>query len=784
MFETQTQASGIHIKIDLEKIDYPSDGNQPSQFYVTATNVSREFAQLQIRVYPKDYSDSDYHQWYHLQPLVTAKKPPGAKTEFTVEVINSPILGFEGIIPLVVHVFSPENPKLFAKQEIHLQVHQPKQLIELDIQATEQIEKKDKNGKKTIFFTHFPDRENEIKVKVRNLRQKAIDVDLSFEIAPTGTALDRKVLETWNVKFKKTAGKISQLKIAPHGVEIDWILLSFPELLQTEENYTLQITATPKSEGESLQEVCSFNIHCKGRIKLHLLEEKQVKLNITQKLFNLFHFPAKIEKELEIENLTSLKRKIELTIDKKYKNISFRFELNPVDIDRGETEKVKVISEFPPDCRPWFRPKLLKFEIAAKLQPPQPNILVNPDPPILHLDLKPRFLLPLLLLLGLVYLGFTFPKGHTDIVNSVSTLDPKNQIFSGSNDRTIRQWHAQSFWGKIFPFNASKKAISEKETQFKIRTIEAISDSDLGKVIVAAGLEEGNIQVWNLTHFKPTLQWSKNTQDSILDLQFMNVKDRSYLFSAHGSGWVRQWDVTHSHNDATQQIYLTNGAIYTITPIFATSGRDRDLMAIGGQSNTLAFWDLETQRVYVLEPEDLKTLKAQEDRDDLSPFVGKDKYITHVAATDNRLVVADNQGYIQVWDVGELRQCIQRSAQPLPSLPPAGKNYYQFSCSNRALQWIDRHSHGGQPVRSVAIAKHRQCYYLASVGDDGQVLLQSFSSQSKRPKSQTIAQSNTQFNTVNLTFDPDRNEPLIVTGDDDSRVQLYHPSLKYNADCR
>lgn len=63
-------------------------------------------------------------------------------------------------------------------------------------------------------------------------------------------------------------------------------------------------------------------------------------------------------------------------------------------------------------------------------------------------------------------------------------------------------------------------------------------DNDL----VAAGLENGEIQLWNLTgHRSMKDQMSYQRDDRVFALAF--TQDSRRLFSGHGSGWVLQWDV-------------------------------------------------------------------------------------------------------------------------------------------------------------------------------------------------------------------------------------------------
>lgn len=743
---------GIKIDVDAEKVEYPGH-NGSSQFKVTATNTSREFAMLQVRVSPKDYPNSQSHHWYTVEPVVTAKKPPGSKTEFTVEIIESPIPGIEETIPLSIRVFSVENSNLYARQEIYLTVSQAHQSIEMDILDVEN---------RSILF---PDRENKIPIRIRNLRQHEIEVNLTFK--------SPEVPEEWDVEFEN-----SKVKIPGNQAKTHFLVLSLPEASETKAGtqHEFAIIAAPE-EGEFIQKKGLLVVAPQGSIELSC-DRKNQSISDCQKVE---HNQYRFEYPIEIKNNTNLHQTVDLSCNEK----NLDFNLNPIHLERGTSKTVRAIAKIGKHQRPWLIPKLLDFEVRAKVRSPQDNITLNRNELPLTIKLEPNWwqtlILFFLLLAAFPLYQYFFSKTHQDAVNSVRIVDSGSRVLSGSRDNAIFQWHVNSFPERLINVNSLKyrgEVASPTQTKSGVRVIRERSKSGAREVVVAAGLENGNIQLWTVGTGENTPQWSiasqdSERQDSVFDLQFM--RDARYLFSAHGSGWVRQWDLEQIQRENTQpqkKTYLDGIAIYALGITKSQSGND--LLAIGGQFNTLAFWDWEIDRVYRLQPDSSQQIQQSKSEGDFLPIFGKRQYITSIAANDDRLVTADTQGYIKVWNMEELRRCMQSASF-------SG----EFSCSDAALQWQNRQGHGGKPVRSVALVQHRQCYYLASAGDDGQVVLWSFSPQTDKPKQDIIAHfANTRLNAVDLALNSDRHEALIASDGDRNRVRLYHHPMNSHADCQ
>ena len=149
--------------------------------------------------------------------------------------------------------------------------------------------------------------------------------------------------------------------------------------------------------------------------------------------------------------------------------------------------------------------------------------------------------------------------------------------------------------------------------------------------------------------------------------------------------------------------------------------------------------------------------------------------------------MSDNKGYITLWNVNQVRQCISDYELENDNKPNVNQNGAilrpaNVNCNNGILdQWSDGHS--GSPVRSVSLTQ--EGCYLASAGDDGRVLLWILQKRGMRQieESKVLARySGVKLNTV----DAESREELILVASDARkfRVNLYRENrMDINADC-
>ena len=767
--------SGIRLKIDRELIKHPDSHHPTSQFQVWATNITQDWVMMQIKVYAKGYPQSD--DWYSVHPRVSAKEPPGNTIHFTVNVIEPPILGIQGEIPLVVEVFSVENKHIVARQDVTLSVTDSQSYIELFFEGNPIV---------------FAGQQNIVPVRVFNLSSKPLDVKLECQKGKNTT-------KSWKIDWENP-----NIKLLGKENTIENLCVAFPDSELTpagcSEDYQCQLIAQPKI-GKPVSETCQFSVAPQGQIEFKSPDkEKTIRENVKSENDRYI-----FEYSLELTNRANDSQEIELSLENEGDRSDveeFEFDPNPIFLERGESKTVRATAKVKKNQQGWLIPKILEFEVFAQLKSPPSQISLNRNSIVLILNLGSKWRLSLLLLLfGLFAVPlyqYFFPKRHRDTVNSVSIIDSGSRVLSGSSDREIWQWHVNSTPERFLNPNAlgyRSQVASKKQTASAVRVIRERATSGAREVVVAAGLANGNIQLWNLAGLEKESQWSLNASDSVFDLQFL--QDADYLLSAHGSGFVRQWKLDPTQRNNTQpqkQIYLEGIAVYALG--ITQNPQGNTLVAMGGQFNTLAFWDWENDRVYTLDPEYLQTVQKNRSQSDFLPIFGSRDYITSIAANDEHLVTADDRGYIKVWDMAVLRQCMRENAKPFRSVkfsedskvtsPEYRYRKTEFSCTDEALAW--QTPEPGLPVRSVAIAAHpqnRQCFYLASTGDDGRVMLRAFSQTADTPKEQTVAGfGDTRLNTVDLILNPEKNEALIASDGDGNRVRLHYHPLPSHADCQ
>ena len=255
---------------------------------------------------------------------------------------------------------------------------------------------------------------------------------------------------------------------------------------------------------------------------------------------------------------------------------------------------------------------------------------------------------------------------------------------------------------------------------------------------VAVGLENGEIQIWDLLSpdQQPSRSFSYRRDDRVMDLAF--TKDSQFLFSAHGSGLLLQWPIgltTELVNvNQPQRLQELDFAIYDL----AFVGPQEKTIAIAGRYNQLVLWDWERDRLQAV------------------PYQagGQDEYITSLATAEEKpflLATADDRGYISLWN---LQGCVQNQ---------------EVSC-----QILERwQATESQPIRSLALTDDG-CY-LASTGDDGQVSLWSLQRSGERSTqslgAQAIVQLRSALNSLDLMAI--KSDLIIVTGGDDYQVRLH-----------
>jgi WD40 repeat protein len=401
----------------------------------------------------------------------------------------------------------------------------------------------------------------------------------------------------------------------------------------------------------------------------------------------------------------------------------------------------------------------------------------------------------ILLLLSLPLLLLRPYVGHTDRVNSVHFLGDK-QIFSGSEDCTIRRWditvkdqlfRSQDTYG-IKPEGQLEMELPElcrgQDNQFKTKGTLAYANDAVQAIVsfqnkqnndfwVAAGLlDTGMIQLYNVFNNDktcPPLKDPNSDVDRVLAL-VLN-RNATTLYSGHGSNKIRVWQRNETGcfdlDPKIGSLSLGEQEVYEIRALALS--RDDNQIVSAGSGERLLVWD------------DLANLDANLSGSGPSPTIAPDRQI--LASLDDLdpiqniwdiaflpdssiLATANSNGYIILWDSskcapfqGELFRCDDH-------------DYWQ------AIK------DGDASFRSVRSLKFSQDgRYLVSGGDDGRVMLWPIDPDHKLEriegipsKGQVIFEGNQPISSVDLL---ETNAGLfIASGSQDHRVRLHHEVLE------
>jgi WD40 repeat protein len=701
----------ISINVSAQVLKF-RPGGPPASFEVTVNNDSDRFASFQLEVIPAGSEPDPGFHWYTLSPEVSSKKPPGDSTKFFVTITDSPVPGFVGMMNLTVRVFSLEL-RDEERQVLRLYVQEGTgtQPLKLDLPVKK--------------FQVVPGEQVEIPVRVFNPNQQTTDVILScLDIEPSWL---RQGTEQY---FQLDPGE------------------------QTEVRFSCQ---PPAAIAQSPCQVYSFTVearHYKGAITrdngtLEVLPTGYVDFSCTPKRRTIPPEGSKrlrrqtrpVTYELSFENASNLDSSVSVQVHGKDSQKCL-FEVIPPEIDLrpGETSQaVLVVRKKRP--RWGIREKLL-LDVTATLSDGRVDLRNDTQTVELHvLPIIPFWLqvLGALLLLLLLFLLLRPFEGHTAAVNSVRFNGVASSVVSGSADQTIRTWNVRG--NSLKPagvFARSGKAV--RVVRFK----------PVNNDIVAAGLENGEVQLWDVVgnRKEPLESFFNDRDDRVLDLEF--TKDSRYLFTSHGSGLILAWgidrDVPNPVGDRKVPLakLKSDFAVYDIG-VVGTGGAN---LAIGGRYNRLVVWNIQSNQI--------RRVPYREG--DQNSYI---QSLAVAADKPNLMATADNQGYITLWD---MRQCLAKDTK-----------------CEILDEW--RNGHGGKPVRSVTLSKDG-CY-LASAGDDGREMLWSLAPDGKRDlkaqNGEKLGQFPTKINDVNLIL---RGEDiLVVSGSDDHRVRL-RSIHKTNTGCR
>lgn len=735
------------------------------EFELKVVNASEDFASFQVELITEGADPDSRTKWYSVEPKVCAKKPPGDATQFRIVITKAPIPTCDITIPVRVRVFSIESESISDTQTIELVIKKPENPLKVYLPVKD--------------LKVYPGDRLDIPVLMYNLSPKFMQVTLTLEELDPTWFVEQEVAKT-----KKEVAKTKTVQLDAGTSQEAMFYCSPPKQPQTESRiYEFSVQAEDQFLN-STRCIGSIEVLPYGVVEFRCTNPDQT-IPQRESLTREFFTPGRIEAaeyQFQFTNLSNLKHRIALQLVQSGQLLE---ELTSPLLEIEPGASVSITRSIQP-VRPWLGwGRQWRFEAIPTLtnahsgEPIDP-IYVDPNIQTLSLEVRPRIPLWLQLLaalLGLLGLGLlwwlTPPKArHQAPVNSVRIMNDETTVVSGSSDRTVVRWDVSPF-----PSIIDHHRLSYRETIVTAddtnRAVRVIREMPRREGQIAVGTEDGKIQLWQVSSTQEQLFEIYNQNDRVFDLDF--TPDSRYLFSGHGSGNVRLWNLGSKSSELVQ-LYNFQGAVSALSVI--NSELNQSLVAIAGQYNKFALWNWQSRRVYEVSYE---RNAAHASPDQILPATGKYSYINTLSAASDAslLAMADNHGYISLWNIEDLKACMTDSSTRFQSEDEFdtndGNSVRQMNCEQaQSDRW--RASRNGQSIRSIALSEDG-CY-LASVGDDGQVLLWLLDSErrlSDSPKS--IAQfPGTPLQAVDIER-PAKDYVLIAADAPENQVRLYRKKV-------
>ncbi|MEX0270977.1 WD40 repeat domain-containing protein [Leptolyngbyaceae cyanobacterium UHCC 1019] len=704
----------IRIQLSTKEITY-QPGGIPATFEIAVVNQSDQFASFQLDIQAAGVESYGNPYWYVVSPDISTKNPPGDRTQFSVQIIDNPKPGFVGLMNLTVRIFSMD-----LRQE-------ERQILRLILQpGTAYVPLKIALPVRT--FQAQPDELIEIPVELENPEHLVAEAIVRCVGIPL----------SW-----LTEGAERRLKLTPDGKAKTSFLCRIPNLTEAPcQTYGFSVEANRVNEPTSVASGSLYVLPV-GRVEVRCPYPQQQMPPQGAGLPNWKK--TQVIYPLYFTNHSNLPHQVAIAVQPQDNQAKCHLEIIPDQAELPMNQSTQL-DLWVTKRRRWVGfPQTCLFETKARLA--DARLDVHNDTQLLRLILHPVFpiWLQALGVLGVLWLlwwlSWLNPAnpywGHKAPLNSVQFNGVGDKIISGADDQAILGWRTDGFENPLI--NEHTGTIAKTQKAVRVVRFRPINND-----LVAAGLENGEIQLWNATvgDREPLHTFLRQPDDRVFDLAF--TPDSRTLFSGHGSGLVVQWslDPNIASIQPIQQRQKQMGFAVNALKLVGEAGSH---LAIAGRFNQLVLWDLKKDTV--------RSIKYGTS--------GEANYILSLAtaaAQPYLLASADNQGTIKIWN---LRACLN-STLDCPVVD----------------EWkLDK------AVHSVAFSADG-CY-LASAGEDGRAILWSLTTSGDRwgqaISGQVLDQSSKSINSVDVIRSKD--DILIVTGGDDTEVNLYRVKQS-NSDCR
>lgn len=747
LLTTQLSPSVLHFK----------PGQTPPTFAVQIVNQSDTFAAFQLEVLAAGVEAGASRAWYQQAPDLSAKIPPGDRTQFVVTVLDVPPVrgGFVGSMTLTVRIFSVDlrqedrqvlnlviegsgiippqidilSPQLEvlpqARLEIPVRLYNPNRSalrINLAVQ-----------GLPMDWLTDGQERRLEVpaqgEVMTTFLGQVGSPLDAPSQVYPF--ALEARVTALVSQRLA------SQLTVLPAGtvaLELTTPVVVYPGARplrrrrypptqaqggQSDQETWLTLPMTAMVTGRGQRSPQPPQDSPRGDTPA-AATAKTVAIGLT--FHNHSNLPQVITPVVERIHLGGWFEGGDDRVQPLFPTDRIALPEDPLALPIGAVVPLTLPVVV---HRPWlgwtrthlFRISALRPDLQIPLEPEHQTVTVRAQPR-LHWGLQLALLgaaFGLLLWLRLL------PPSHRGAVNMVRFDGRASEVLSASEDQTVRRWAV-----------AGQRLQRWKRPLPKDKAVRVARYRPVGNDAIAVGYENGLTEIISLRVPQPPLVLAHDLGDRVFDLQF--TTDAQTLFTGYGSGALRRWDLSGLPRGDLRPVQgeEVGFAVQTLALI------PNQQLLVGGRFNRLVIWDWAEDRVIPF------------------PYLsggGDQDYITSLATAaerPHRLAIADNQGRISLWD---LQTC------PPPG-SPAGPCRPLYT-------WAD--GHGDQAVRALALTENGCA--LVSGGADGQINLWEIQADGRIANQRRLGQSRQAIDTVDVTLRDNR--LLAVSGGHNGRVKLY-----------
>jgi WD40 repeat protein len=709
-----TTDTGIGLTVPAQSLHF-TPGGEPTQFIVEVVNQSDRFATIQLDLFAPG-SEENSAAWYDLTPEISTLKPPGDRTRFHVSILGAPIPGFAGLVNLTIRVTS-------------LELGEERRIIRLYV---------DPGGELPIG----------IKMPVQQ-----------FQVAP----LDQLKIPVF---LENPSHEKSTTQLWLEGIPPDWIVGGIEHPIDIPADSTVEtvvvlrlpnyVNAIRGTYPFTLRAIQPGGTTSEAEGSLDVLAQGQVKFTCTPTVHTLpvgdRHYQwgrHGIYWDASFNNESNIPLKASLTIEGDDRaQLPLQIVPDQTELLPGDHQDIQLGALI---ARHWIGfGKHLQFVVRGTVNDKQVDI--EDDTQRVQLRIPP--LIPLwlqglgsfLFLYVIWWFSWFNPGnpyfGHRAAVNSVELSGTTDQVVSGSSDQTSIKWRVDGFFNPIINQQISRSPDAGK-------AIRVVRYRPVNNDWLAAGLENGEIQLSSFTGQGQTTSFSLSRDDRVMDLEFTH--DSRYLFSGHGSGSVLQWSMNYPQRDRNDAVQLPvrlrqfNFAVYGVAMV----GENESTLAVGGRYNRLSIWNWMQDTILRIEyprPGSQAQYITSIDTEFLRPYL---------------MVTADNQGYITLWD---LKPCLLLN-RPCSVLD----------------EWND--GHGGEPVRDVALSPYG-CY-LSSAGADGRVVLWPLSSAGTRSAQYRegiqVERRRTPFNATDIKIWND--DILIAAGNANTKVSVHRLDRIHDSLC-